>query len=169
MDERHCAYSERAPANEERDYLESSPEFVPQVVRPGDFLSSDERGVPYRAEAGGLVHAVEGSRLVPDDPKTFFMWTRCGGDIGVTEVFASNEAPSCPDCDSEPRVELHDESAQALKRLRLADLALARAWARVYRLADMEEEDAALEAAVKVKQFEAAVQAAEKEYVCLRR
>jgi hypothetical protein len=170
MDERQHAYSDPAPANDERDYLESSPEVVePAVIRPGDLLSSDANGLGFRTEDGGLVHAVEGSRLVAGDPTTFFMWARCGRDVAVSEVWAANEVPTCPDCDAEPRIELQDKRAHAMKRLRLADLAFARARARVYRAVEMGEKRAALEAVKHRKECETAVQAAEKEYACLGR
>jgi hypothetical protein len=122
----------------------------------------------YRAEGGGLVHVVEGSRLVESDPKTFFMWMRCGGDVGVTEVWASREAPTCSNClPAAPRVEHRDEAALALKRIRLADLAYARARARVCREAGAGDERTMLEALKRARNFEVAVMKAEKEYACL--
>jgi hypothetical protein len=62
---------------------------------PGDLLTSDEVDRGYRTEEGGFVHAVEGSRLAPSAPKTFFMWARCGPDVAVTAVWVGKEAPLC--------------------------------------------------------------------------
>jgi len=137
MDERFDAYRAAAPANDERENLESEAVrsgFAPPVIRPGDLLTSDAKGLPYRFETPeGEVHAVVGSRLVTDDPKSFFMWTRCGHDVSVRHVYASKEALDCPACEAQERdAAVTPESG--LNRLRLADLAYARARLRLERV-----------------------------------
>ncbi len=108
--------------------------FRPPVIRPGDLLSKNEGGVPYRYEdENEVTHSVQGSRLVPEDPHTFFMWTRCGQDVGVREVYASPEKPTCQSCaereaDSHP---MGSKERAALQQLRRADLGLARKRARI--------------------------------------
>jgi hypothetical protein len=56
-----------------------------------------------------------------------------------------------------------------LKRIHLADLAYARARARVYRVTETGDKRVMLDGLKRVAKFEVAVQKAEKEYACLGR
>jgi hypothetical protein len=57
----------------------------------------------------------------------------------------------------------------SLKRIHLADLAYARARARVYRVTETGDKRVMLDGLKRVAKFEVAVQKAEKEYACLGR
>jgi hypothetical protein len=137
MDERSHAYREAAAANDEREGLESEEvrrAYAPPFIRPGDLLARDVKGLPYRVETiSGEVHAVVGSRLVPEDPKTFYMWTRCGQDVSVRDVYASKEPVDCEACAAQER-DAASVGSGDLNRLRLADLAYARARLRLERI-----------------------------------
>ena len=65
-----------------------------------DLQTRDKEGAPFRWQApDGVMHAAEGAELVRGDPRTHWMWTRCGShDIAPNSVWASREALSCRSC-----------------------------------------------------------------------
>lgn len=134
MGQRYEAHREDAPHT-----LAFHPrlEYDHATAPPPGLLTHGASGLPYRVEdASDITHAVEGSRLVPTETTTFFLWTRCGQqDVAACDVYAGRGKPTCPQCAT---IEASSSAAIAIDaraRMLRADLALARALQRIERLA----------------------------------
>jgi hypothetical protein len=57
-------------------------------------------GIPLRwGSPDGLVHAVEGDQMVPNNPDTFLLWAICGKhDVPANAGVRSRAKVTCPDC-----------------------------------------------------------------------
>ena len=73
----------------------------------------------------GVMHAVEGDRMVPFDPGTFILWTRRGQkDVPANAGFASHDEVTCPDClklEAEPDPDILREDRDERQRLARED------------------------------------------------
>lgn len=49
-------------------------------------------------ESTDIVHAVQGARMVPDNPYTYLTWTRCGRDVRSQQTFLGSDPVTCPAC-----------------------------------------------------------------------
>lgn len=49
----------------------------------------------------GVIHACEGSRLVPSNPQTYCVWTKCEKDVPAARSFKSEERPTCEVCNAQ--------------------------------------------------------------------
>jgi hypothetical protein len=67
---------------------------------PRSLFVRDELDEPYRWKApDGVVHALEGAFLVPSNPRTFMMWTRCGSaDVDPSDAWTGDDALTCRAC-----------------------------------------------------------------------
>lgn len=48
---------------------------------------------------GKVTHACEGDRMVPFDPGTFLVWTKCGRDVPANQGYVGvHSTATCPEC-----------------------------------------------------------------------
>lgn len=61
-------------------------------------LTIDQKPIRWQ-DKWGVMHAAEGSRMVPFDRGTFILWTRCGQfDVPANAGFTSHDEVTCPEC-----------------------------------------------------------------------
>lgn len=47
---------------------------------------------------GTTVHDCEGARIIPFDPGTFLVWTKCGIDVPANQGVNGTDAVTCKGC-----------------------------------------------------------------------